>query len=149
MICYSSNGKLIWWILLGSWLGNSEKRILWTPSVKEMCEQSSLFVISHHVCVCVCVCVCMSVCVCAQLCFFETPCTVAHQAVLSMGFPRQEYWTGLPFPPPGDFPDPGIKPASPMSPALQVDSLQLSHQGSLWNKANVKHYSSNLIVFWL
>ena len=39
--------------------------------------------------------------------------TVAHQASLSMGFPRQEYWSGLPFPPPGDLPDPGIKPESP------------------------------------
>ena len=38
-----------------------------------------------------------------------TPWTVAHQALLSMGFPRQEYWSGLPFPPPGDLPDLGIK----------------------------------------
>ena len=44
---------------------------------------------------------------------FGTPRTVVHQAPLSMGFPRQEYWTGLPFPSPGDFPDPGIEPASP------------------------------------
>ena len=40
---------------------------------------------------------------------FVTPWTVAHQAPLSMGFPRQEYWSGLPFPSPGDLPDPGIK----------------------------------------
>ena len=52
-----------------------------------------------------------------------TPCAVAHQALLSMGFFRQEYWSGLPFPPPGDLPDPGIEPTSPVSPALQVDSL--------------------------
>ena len=39
--------------------------------------------------------------------------TVAHQAPLSMEFPRQEYWSGLPFPPPGDLPDSGIKPKSP------------------------------------
>ena len=38
--------------------------------------------------------------------FFETPWTVAHQAPLSIGFPRQEYWSGLPFPPPGDLPHP-------------------------------------------
>ena len=37
---------------------------------------------------------------------------VAHQAPLFMGFPKQEYWSGLPFPPPGDFPNPGIKPPS-------------------------------------
>jgi len=56
---------------------------------------------------------------------FVTPWTVAHQAPLSMGFPRQEYWSGLPFPTPGDLLDPGIKPASPV---LQADSLLLSHQ---------------------
>ena len=44
--------------------------------------------------------------------------TVAGQAPLSMGFSRQEYWSGLPFPPPGDLVDPGIEPASPVSPAL-------------------------------
>ena len=43
-----------------------------------------------------------------------TPWTVAHQAPLSMGFSRQEYWSGLPFPSPGDLPDPGIKPGSPV-----------------------------------
>ena len=46
--------------------------------------------------------------------------TVAHQAPLSMGFPRPEYWSGWPFPPPGDLPNPWIKPGSP---ALQADSL--------------------------
>ena len=49
-----------------------------------------------------------------------TPWTVACQAPLSMGFSRQEYWSGLPFPSPGDLPDPGIE---PMSPTLQEDSL--------------------------
>ena len=44
---------------------------------------------------------------------FATPWTVAHQAPLSMGFTRQEYWSRLPFPPPGDLPDPGIEPRSP------------------------------------
>ena len=47
-----------------------------------------------------------------------TPWTVAYQAPLSMGFSRHEYWSGLSCPPPGDLPDPGIKPASHMSPAL-------------------------------
>ena len=55
------------------------------------------------------------------------PWTVARQAPLSMAFSRQEHWSGLPFPPPGDLPDPGIEPESP---ALQLDSLLLSHQGS-------------------
>ena len=49
----------------------------------------------------------------------ETPWTVAHQAPLYMGFSRQEYWSGLPFPSPGDLSNPGIKPRS----ALQADSL--------------------------
>ena len=46
------------------------------------------------------------------------PWTVTRQAPLSMGFSRQEYWNGLPFPPPGNLPNPGIKPVSLMSPAL-------------------------------
>ena len=50
--------------------------------------------------------------------FFATPCTVALQAPLSVEFPRQGYWSGLPFPPPGDLSDPGIKPLSLASPAL-------------------------------
>ena len=50
----------------------------------------------------------------AQLCpTLITPWTVAYQAALSMGFSRQEYWSGLPFPSPGDFSDPGIEPGSP------------------------------------
>ena len=51
---------------------------------------------------------------------FATPWTVAYQASLSMGFSRQEYWSGLPCPSPEDLPDPGIKPGSP---ALGVDAL--------------------------
>ena len=49
---------------------------------------------------------------------FVTPWTVAHHAPLSMGFSRQEYWSGLPCPPPGDLPDPGVELVSLMSPAL-------------------------------
>ena len=58
---------------------------------------------------------------------FVTPWTVAHQAPLSIGFSRQAYWSGLPFPSPGDLPNPGVEPRSP---ALQSDSLPLSHLGS-------------------
>ena len=48
---------------------------------------------------------------------------------MSMGFSRQEYWSRLPFPPPGDLSDPGIKPTSPVSPALQVDSSPTEPSG--------------------
>ena len=62
---------------------------------------------------------------CAQL--FVTPWSVVRQAPLSMGFPRQEYRSGLPLPTPGDLPDPESKPAFP---DRQADSSPLSHQGS-------------------
>ena len=55
-----------------------------------------------------------------------TPWTIACQAPLSMGFSRQEYWSGLPFPSPGDLPDPGIEPGSP---AQQAESLPAELQG--------------------
>ena len=63
--------------------------------------------------------------------------TVSCQALLSMGFPRLEYWRELPFSSADDLPDAGIK---PMSPALQADSLPLSHQGN-------PLYPQNLIYF--
>ena len=65
-------------------------------------------------------------CMCAQLLsrVFATPWTVAHQLPLSMEFSRQEYWSGLPFPLPGDLPDPDIELMSPASPA------SLRHLGS-------------------
>ena len=59
--------------------------------------------------------------------FFAAPWTVAHQALLSMGFSKQEYWSGLPSP--GVLSSPGIEPTSP---ALQADSLPLSHPGRPW-----------------
>ena len=63
--------------------------------------------------------------------------TVACQAPLSMAFCRQEYWSGLPWPPPGALPDPGIEPASLTSPALLADSLLLS----CWGEARyIAHY---------
>ena len=59
---------------------------------------------------------------------FATPWTIAYQAPLSMGFSRQEYWSGLPCPSPGDLPDPRIKPGSP---ALQIDALPSEPLGNL------------------
>ena len=61
---------------------------------------------------------------------YVTSWTITYQAPLSIGFSWQEYWSGLPYPPPGDLPDPGIKPASPGLLLYQVDSLPLSHKGS-------------------
>ena len=67
--------------------------------------------------------VCAPMLSCVQ--FFVTPWTIAHKAPLSLGLSRQEYWSGLPCPPPGNLPHPGIKPASPLSPAWQVGFLPL------------------------
>ena len=58
---------------------------------------------------------------------FATPWTVAHQAPPSMGFSRQEYWSGVPLPSPEDLPNPGIKPGSP---ALQADTLPSELSGN-------------------
>ena len=57
-------------------------------------------------------------CVLSRIQLFASPWAVACQALLSMGFSRQEYWSGLPFPPPGDLPNPGMETESPVSPAL-------------------------------
>ena len=65
---------------------------------------------------------------CVQL--FATLWTIVCQAPLSVGFSRQEYWSGLPLPSLGDLPDPGIEPVSLMSPALQADSLQSEPPGN-------------------
>ena len=71
---------------------------------------------------------------------FSSPWTVAGQAPLSMGLSWEEYWRGLPFPPPGDLLDPGIKPMSPLSPALAGSSLPLAPPGkpTYANGASIK-----------
>ena len=69
---------------------------------------------------------------------FATPWTTACQAPLSMGSSREEYCSGLPCPPPGDLPDPGIKPTSPV---WQMDSLPLNHQGSPTSAFTTAHKS--------
>ena len=68
---------------------------------------------------------------CVQL--FVTLWTVTHKTSLSMGFSRQKYWSGLPCPPPGDLPHPGIKPTSPSSPAL---AARFFTTGATW-KAHI------------
>ena len=79
---------------------------------------------------------------------FVTPWTVARQAPLSMGFSRQEYWSGLPFLPPGDFPDPGIEPMSPVSPALQVNSLTAEPPGKPPYNFHIYLILKNLMNIW-
>ena len=74
----------------------------------------------------------MYTCVLTRVLLFVTPWTVACQAPLSMAFSRQEYWSGLPFPPPGNLPNPGIE---PMSLALQADSLPSEPPGKPPGKA--------------
>ena len=86
-------------------------------------RRMALALVRFYLCVCVCVCV-----RCLVVPDSATPWTVARQASLSMGFSRQEYWSGLPFPSPGDLPNQGIESRSP---ALQADSL-LSESGSWW-----------------
>ena len=81
----------------------------------------------------------LPVCMLSCVWLIVTPCTVAHvtvalQAPLSMGFSRQEYWDGLPCPPPGDLPDPGIEPRSP---TLQEDTLPSEPPGN-----TMKYYSA-------
>ena len=85
-------------------------------------------------------------CLVAQPCpnWFAILWTVTHQAPLSMGFPRKESWNVLPYPSPGDLPDPGIKPGSP---ALQADSYPLSHQGSPYVLIHVHKIKQSLSVY--
>ena len=85
-----------------------------------------------------------SSCRCYCCCHFSLsdslqPHGCSQQAPLSMGFSRKEYWSGLSFPPAGDFPNPGIEPRSP---ALQVDSLPLSHRRKVGGKYKVVYYPS-------
>ena len=80
------------------------------------CMCKHITILSVCVCVCVCVCMCYSL---SRIQLFVTPWTAAS-LLLSMGFSRQEYWSGLPFPSPGDLPDPGLEPRSI---TLQADTL--------------------------
>ena len=77
---------------------------------------------------------------------FATPQTVAPQAPLSMGFPRQEYWSGWPFPSPGDLPNPWIDLTSP---ALQADSLPLTPPGKLTFSRTISFLKEVIYLFIL
>ena len=88
-------------------------------------------------------------CVCGLSCFrlFTTPWTVAHQAPLSMGFPRQDYWSGLPFPLPGDLPKPGIKPSLLCLPHCR-QIVFLSHQRSLISLLSHQRSLIYLLIYY-
>ena len=77
---------------------------------------------------------------------FETPWTAAHQAPLSMEFSRQEYWSGLPFPLPGDLPDPGIVPAYYASLALASDNLPLHQLENPMDSTRICYYTSDIVL---
>ena len=96
VLCHSSSG---WGEKKGIAFQKESMHLLWNYSVILIESQVKL---RKHACVPSCVWLC------------STPWSVAHQAPLSMGFPRQEYWNRLPFPSPGDLPNPGIKPSSPI-----------------------------------
>ena len=90
----------------------------------------------------------MHVCMCGQSLSrvqpFASPWTVACRVFLAMWFSWQEYWLGFPFPPPGDLPNPGIEPTSPVIPALTGGYFPLSHLGSNICKAPI--YTTGHIV---
>ena len=88
-------------------------------------------------------------CVLSHVWLFATPWTVARQTPLSMGFSRQEHWSGWPLPSPGDLPNPGTEPMSAVSPALRVDSLyRLIHQGSPNLRINWSKIQARFILSW-
>ena len=99
------------------------------------------------VCVCVCVCVCARVHMCVrvtQLCLTATPWTVAHQAPRSMEFSRQKYWSGLPFPTPGNLLDEGTEPGSPTE---KADSLLSEPPGKLSISVHERKYFGSYINY--
>ena len=88
----------------------------------------------------VCCCCCCSVTMSDS---FTTPWTVAHQAPLYLRFPRQEHWSGFPFPSLGDLPDPRFE---PVSPALQAKSLPLSHPGNPIDIYSILHFKKKSVT---
>ena len=95
------------------------------------------------VCVCMCVCVCACVCLAAQSCL--TLCNLmdySMPALLSLGFSRQEYWSGLPFPAPGNLPDPGIEPAS-------LANVKLFQNHFLWCPIFVNDLRISWVFSWV
>ena len=86
-------------------------------------------------------------CMLSYVLLFVTPSSAACQVPLSIGFPRQEHWSGLPFPPPGDLPDAGIQPASPVIPALAGGFF--TTEPLIWSNRYPKKIIQNVLdSFW-
>ena len=111
----------------------------WSVTLESLCKANCLNIPPHVKCKMYivqfsypCVAEWLNAQLLSHVWLFASPWTVAHQAPLSSGFSRQEYWSGLPFPPPGDLPQPGIESASLVHLFLrwQAGSLPLSHLGS-------------------
>ena len=96
-------------------LGSLGQLCLWLSSIPPFLVS---FYSNSLMCVCVCVCVCVHAHVCTCVWLFANSWTIVRQAPLSMAFSRRRYWSGLPFPSPGDLLNPGIKPLSLVSPEL-------------------------------
>ena len=96
------------------------KHVLFTVPMYQAldCSRNNRIPIICFVVLHACMCSCMCVLSCVWL--FATPGMAARQAPLFMGFPRQAYWSGLPFPPPGDLSDPGMEPTSPALPLIMI-----------------------------
>ena len=106
--------------------------------IKQSCLQN--WQASQPICACV-----LSCFICVQLC--EMLRTAARQAPLFIGFSRQEYWSGLRCPPPGDLPDPGIKATSLMPPAWQGGSLPLVPPGKPDDRLHFKKTTLALLIY--
>ena len=83
---------------------------------------------------------CVHVCVLSCVQLFSTPWTIAREAPLSMGFSRQDSWSGLTFPPPGDFPDPALEPGPPAAIALEGDFITIEPPRKPWK---TEHQGAN------
>ena len=101
---------------------------------------------SFRVCVCVCVCVCVRARMCSVMSDSATSWSVAHQVPLSVEFSRQEYWSGLPFPPTEDLFDPGVEPMSPESPALVGGFFTAAPPGKLLLSPEISDNSLKVVL---
>ena len=146
------------WIFIGRTDDEAEAPILWPPDAKtcltgkdpdagkwrweEKGTAENEMVGWHHCTVCM-------LSHFSRVWLFETPLTAARQAALSMGISRQEHWSGSPRPPPGDFPHPGVKPASLVSPVLACGFFTSSSTcGPIWKVPSVTLHWRGMTRLW-